>query len=74
MCYVIFILEKVIACGGRHVCKVAEGIKKVSMAVVRRLPKYYSCLGDLIRGNVERVSSRELSKLLGFTASQIRRI
>ncbi|MGI6486079.1 MAG: redox-sensing transcriptional repressor Rex [Tepidanaerobacteraceae bacterium] len=50
----------------------AEGIKKVSMAVVRRLPKYYSCLGDLIRGNVERVSSRELSKLLGFTASQIR--
>jgi len=47
-------------------------IKKVSMAVIKRLPKYYKCLGDLLRRNVERVSSQELSKLLGFTASQIR--
>jgi len=42
------------------------------MAVIKRLPKYYKCLGDLLRKNVERVSSQELSKLLGFTASQIR--
>ncbi len=47
-------------------------IKKVSMAVMKRLPKYYQCLGNLLRENVERVSSQELSKLLGFTASQIR--
>jgi len=47
-------------------------IKKVSMAVIKRLPKYYKCLGELLRKNVERVSSQELSKLLGFTASQIR--
>jgi redox-sensing transcriptional repressor len=51
---------------------VTEDIKKVSMAVIKRLPKYHHCLGDLIRENVERVSSQELSKLLGFTASQIR--
>jgi len=47
-------------------------IKKVSMAVIKRLPKYYKCLGELLRKNAERVSSQELSKLLGFTASQIR--
>jgi len=47
-------------------------IKKVSMAVIKRLPKYYKCLGELLRKNVERVSSQELSKYLGFTASQIR--
>ncbi|HHY41741.1 MAG TPA: redox-sensing transcriptional repressor Rex [Thermoanaerobacterales bacterium] len=47
-------------------------IKKVSIAVIKRLPKYYKCLGELLRKNVERVSSQELSKLLGFTASQIR--
>jgi len=47
-------------------------IKKVSMAVIKRLPKYYKCLGELLKKNVERVSSQELSKLLGFTASQIR--
>ncbi|NLZ53556.1 MAG: redox-sensing transcriptional repressor Rex [Thermoanaerobacteraceae bacterium] len=47
-------------------------IKKVSMAVIKRLPKYYKYLGVLLKNNVERVSSQELSRLLGFTASQIR--
>lgn len=47
-------------------------IKKVSMAVIKRLPKYYQHLGNLLKDNVERVSSQELSKILGFTASQIR--
>lgn len=47
-------------------------IKKISMAVIKRLPKYYKYLGELMRKNVERVSSQELSKILGFTASQIR--
>lgn len=46
--------------------------KKVSMAVVRRLPKYYRYLLELMNKDVKRISSYELSKLTGFTASQIR--
>jgi len=49
-----------------------DEIKRVSVAVIKRLPKYYECLGNLLKNNVERVSSQELSKILGFTASQIR--
>lgn len=49
-----------------------KNTKKVSMAVVKRLPKYHQCLGELIKNNVERISSQDLSELLGFTASQIR--
>lgn len=45
---------------------------KVSMAVIRRLPKYYRYLGELMDKDVKRISSYELSKLTGFTASQIR--
>lgn len=45
---------------------------EVSMSVVRRLPRYYRFLGELLRTGVERISSRELSVLMGFTASQIR--
>lgn len=45
---------------------------KVSMAVVRRLPKYHRYLGELMDKDVKRISSYELSKLTGFTASQIR--
>lgn len=52
--------------------KLSEEIKKVSMAVIKRLPKYHQCLGKLLRQDVERISSQELSQLLGFTASQIR--
>ena len=44
----------------------------ISDAVVKRLPKYYKCLVNLAQENVERTSSQELSRLLGFTASQIR--
>lgn len=46
--------------------------KKVSMAVIRRLPKYYRYLTDLKNKDIKRISSYELSKLTGFTASQIR--
>lgn len=45
---------------------------KVSMAVVRRLPKYYRYLSELKENEIMRISSQELSKLTGFTASQIR--
>jgi len=42
------------------------------MAVVRRLPKYHRYLGELMEKDIKRISSYELSKLTGFTASQIR--
>ncbi|KNF09610.1 redox-sensing transcriptional repressor Rex [Gottschalkia purinilytica] len=42
------------------------------MAVIRRLPKYHRYLGELLEKDVTRISSYELSKLTGFTASQIR--
>lgn len=44
----------------------------VSISVVRRLPRYYRELGDLVRQGAERISSRELADLIGLTASQIR--
>ena len=46
--------------------------ENVSMAVIRRLPKYYRYINELIEKDVSRISSYELSKLTGFTASQIR--
>lgn len=46
--------------------------KKISMAVIRRLPKYHRYLQDLLDKGVGRISSKELSELIGFTASQIR--
>ena len=45
---------------------------RVSITVIRRLPKYYRYLGDLLRRGINRISSQELSKMTGFTASQIR--
>ena len=45
---------------------------KISNAVVKRLPIYLRYLEDLMKNNVERISSNELSSLIVFTASQIR--
>lgn len=45
---------------------------KISMAVIRRLPKYHRYLKELLDRDVKRISSKELSKIIGFTASQIR--
>lgn len=45
---------------------------KISITVIRRLPKYYRYLGDLLNKGINRISSQELSKMTGFTASQIR--
>ena len=44
----------------------------VSQAVISRLPRYYRYLGELIEQGVERISSNELSELMGTTSSQIR--
>ena len=46
--------------------------KNISMAVIKRLPKYHRYLSDLLRNDVDRISSKELSRKIGFTASQIR--
>ncbi|MEJ8552699.1 redox-sensing transcriptional repressor Rex [Tepidibacter sp. Z1-5] len=46
--------------------------KQISMAVIRRLPKYYRYLRDLLDRDIYRISSKELSEIIGFTASQIR--
>ncbi|MBU5485320.1 redox-sensing transcriptional repressor Rex [Clostridium sp. MSJ-11] len=46
--------------------------KNISMAVIKRLPKYHRYLSDLLKNDVDRISSKELSRKIGFTASQIR--
>ena len=46
--------------------------KNISMAVIKRLPKYYRYLQELMQNEVERISSKELGEKIGFTASQIR--
>lgn len=49
-----------------------ERKKNISMAVIRRLPKYHRYLRELLRNDVDRISSKELGEKIGFTASQIR--
>ena len=46
--------------------------KNISMAVIKRLPKYHRYLQELLRNDVDRISSKELGEKIGFTASQIR--
>lgn len=46
--------------------------KEISQAVIRRMPRYYRYLGDLIEEGIERISSNDLSKRMNVTASQIR--
>ena len=46
--------------------------KQVSTSVIKRLPRYYRYLGELLNCGVERISSKELSEKMNITASQIR--
>ena len=46
--------------------------KEISQAVIRRMPRYYRYLGELMDEGVERISSNELSIRMKVTASQIR--
>lgn len=46
--------------------------KKVSEAVIKRLPRYYRHLSELIDANIERISSTELAQKMRITASQVR--
>ncbi len=44
----------------------------VSISVIKRLPRYYRFLGELKSKGIVRISSKDLSEKMGFTASQIR--
>ena len=45
---------------------------KISSAVIRRLPRYYRHLDDLLRAGTVWISSSSLARSMGLTASQIR--
>ena len=46
--------------------------KKISSAVIKRLPRYYRYLSELLDEGMDRISSQELSVKMNVTASQIR--
>ena len=46
--------------------------RKISRAVISRLPRYYRYLLYMLEAGVERISSSDLSKKMHVTASQIR--
>ena len=45
---------------------------KVSLPVIRRLPKYYRYLNTLAAEGRDKISSSELARMMGTTASQVR--
>ncbi len=49
-----------------------ENKKHISNAVIKRLPRYFRYLRELIKAGIMRVSSKELADKMGTTASQIR--
>ena len=49
-----------------------ENEKKVPAVVVKRLPRYYRYLSELLKQDVKRISSNALSTKMNVTASQIR--
>ena len=66
-------MERIDKVKGIYEKKISESEKNpVSVAVLRRLPRYHRYLGDLLRDGKLRISSAELSRIMGVTASQIR--
>ena len=55
-----------------HSPSVALPEHNVSQAVIKRLPRYFRYLRELIRQGKMRISSSELSAMMNVTASQIR--
>ena len=45
---------------------------KVSLPVIKRLPKYYRYLTNLSADGKDKISSSELAHMMGTTASQVR--
>lgn len=68
--------EKSVTKAKRTVKKVGGRAKRtqpaVSSAVIKRLPRYYRYLRQLLADDIRRISSGELSKMMNVTASQIR--
>lgn len=62
-------IDKISGTFGKKQC---EQKTSVPTAVIRRLPRYHRCLGDLLRVGIRRISSAELSRIMNVTASQIR--
>ena len=46
--------------------------KQISSAVIKRLPRYFRYLRELIRNNIMRISSKDLADRMNVTASLIR--
>ena len=46
--------------------------EEISISVIKRLPRYYRFLESLKDNGIIRISSKELAKRMGLTASQIR--
>ena len=46
--------------------------KNISIRVIKRLPKYYRILSSLQNDGIKKISSTELSRIFGSTASQVR--
>lgn len=45
---------------------------KVSLPVIKRLPKYYRYISEMYQKGVKKISSSELAHMMGTTASQVR--
>ena len=46
--------------------------KRISMAVIRRMPRYYRYVDELYQNGTARISSGALAAKMGLTASQVR--
>ena len=55
-----------------NIMKSPDKQQNISPAVIRRLPRYYRYLCELIARGQTKISSSELAKLMKVTASQIR--
>ncbi|EJW95690.1 redox-sensing transcriptional repressor Rex, partial [gut metagenome] len=45
---------------------------KASIPVIKRLPKYYRYISQLYQNGTSKISSSELARMMGTTASQVR--
>lgn len=50
----------------------SDNTKKVPSVVIKRLPRYYRYLSELLKQDIKRISSNALSDKMNVTASQIR--
>lgn len=50
----------------------SQSSNKVSLPVIKRLPKYYRYISDMHKNGIVKISSSELAHMMGTTASQVR--